>query len=293
MNEANVKRFWDFMVERESIRLRRLEGKPREEWTKDPIFMEFSFTNVKRHHDRTTALLIKDFYELKYPCGEHPSKVALINAALFRYFGTIDTARAFGWSDTWGPERKNEIVQKAMTRMALGHTVFTSAYIVPNCGDTRAKYDIVADIIDGIWMASDDILNTDSWAEACHRMTRLWGVGSFMAKEVLLDYILATGWRPNDWETWTPVGPGGRRGAGFVKYDVIRGIDEFEALMVIRELYANRAQFWPANFVELELTDIQFQLCEIAKYMKAKRAEGRPKRKFRPTVDEITRSTNG
>lgn len=282
----NVKAFWDFVIEREYIRLRRLNGLPRKEWTYDPIMMEYSFTNVKRMHDRTTALLFREFYDHAFP--EHPYKVGLLNAALFRYHGTIESARAIGWHSDWNPQTKAALIDKNELRMALGETVFTSAYIVPNCGDTRAKHEIVADIISGIWMASTDALDTQSWEEACKRLCQLWGVGSFMAKEVLLDYVLITGWEPDDWHTWTPVGPGGCRGAGFVKYDMLSKIPEWEALEVIRDLYAGREEYWPSDMVDLELTDIQFQLCEVAKYMKVKRGEGRPKRKFWPTVDDLT-----
>lgn len=290
----NTKKFWEFMIERENIRLRREAGVPMAQWTQDEIFKTYSFTNVKRHHDRTTALLDKEFYFHRGPFSSdrprgHACPETLLNAAIFRYHGTIESARAIGWHDTWNDAAKAALIRKNELRMADRDTVFTSAYIVPNCGDTRPKHEIVADIVDSIWKKADFILNTDSWESACDRLCTLWGIGSFMAKEVLLDYILATKWVPKDWDTWTPVGPGGRKGAGYVKYDRVKRIDDAEALEVIRELYAGREEFWPSDFVKLDLTDIQFQLCEIAKYVKTQRGDGRPKRRFRPTIDDITK----
>lgn len=287
----HVDEFWQFMIARETIRLKRLRGEP-PPWSDDWIFQMFSFTNVKRHHDRTTMLLKRELYDknvVPYNPDSHPSTLTLINAAIFRFHGTIDTARDLGWTRIWNAERKAEIIQKNDIRMAMGERVFTSAYIVPNCGDSRPKHEVVADIIDAIAANATSILQTDSWAEACRRLCQLWGVGSFMAKEVLLDYILATGWKPSDWETWTPVGPGGRRGAGYVRDGVNQGISEDEALDVIRAVYADRDQYWPKDFVSLDLTDIQFQFCEVAKYVKAKTNTGRPKSRFRPTVDDVTR----
>lgn len=303
----HVDEFWQFMIARETIRLKRLRGEP-PPWSDDWIFQMFSFTNVKRHHDRTTMLLDREFYGPRrvyvQPVDEwatrdgviasitkHPSSITLINAAIFRFHGTIDTARDLGWTSEWSPARKAEIITKNNIRMACGERVFTAAYIVPNCGDTRPKHEVVADIVDSIAANASSILDTDSWAEACRRLCMLWGVGSFMAKEVLLDYILATGWRPSDWETWTPVGPGGRRGAGYVRDGVNQGIPEDEALDVIRSVYADRDQYWPKDFVSLDLTDIQFQFCEVAKYVKAKTNTGRPKSRFRPTVDDVTNAT--
>jgi hypothetical protein len=110
-----------------------------------------------------------------------------------------------------------------------------------------------------------------------------------MAKEILLDYILVTNQLPTDWETWTPVGPGARRGAGVVKYDMITSIPEWETLEVCRQLYNMCDERWPREFERLDLTDIQFQLCEFAKYEKTKTGVGRPKRKFHPTIDDITK----
>lgn len=287
MTFQNEKVFWDFMLERELIRLRRAAGYPQIQWTNDPIFQLYSFTNIKRHHDRTTALLESEFYDHRLLLF-HPKPEALLNAAIFRYFGTIQSARANGWHTEWNGKTHADLVTRSELRMANGETIFTSAYIVPSCGSSAPKHEVVAHIIDGVWARAERILDTNSWAEACREMSTLWGVGSFMAKEVLLDYILATEWTPEDWTTWTPVGPGGRRGAGFVRDNVIAGIKEAEALEVIRELYSRRGDYWPTNYVDLDLTDIQFQLCEVAKYMKAKTGIGRPKRRFHPTFDKIT-----
>lgn len=291
-----VDEFWSFVIEREQIRLNRLVGLPREEWTTDPIMRQYSFTNVKRDHDRTTTLLDREFYD---PLDlSHPDPVALINAAIFRYHGTIEMARAIGWTSDWNAEVGRRIEGLGETRMLGGETVFTSAYMIPNCGSTASKPTIVRQIMSEIWDRREDVLATESWRDATDQLCRCWGVGSFMAKEILLDYVLATGWKPSDWMTWTPVGPGGRRGAGVVKYDEIRGISEAEALEVIREVYATTEERWPESFyaggyefvgVELDLTDIQFQFCEFAKYMKAKTGVGKPKRLFRPTEDNMTR----
>ena len=57
---VRVADFYAFMREREAIRLRRLEGAP-PPWTEDPILREFSFTNIKREHDKTSRLLIEEF----------------------------------------------------------------------------------------------------------------------------------------------------------------------------------------------------------------------------------------
>jgi len=278
--------FWNYLVERESIRLRRLNGST--PWTNDQIFKEYSFTNVKREHDRTTMLLVREFYSDHL--STHPSSVALLNATLFRYFGTIEAARVIGWHDEWNEDIGHKMRRAVEVKMAFGHKMYTGAYIVPAAGMSESKAEVVRIVANQIWENANHILDTDSWQTACDRMTKLWAVGQFMAKEVLLDYILITGWTPCDWHTWTPIGPGARRGAAVVVHDRIRpGVSVDEALEVCEQLYSHREEYWPADYVLLDLTDIQFALCELAKYRKVQTGEGRPRKKFRPTVDDITK----
>lgn len=310
LDPSRVAAFYAFILERESIRLRRAAGLPREEWTSDPIFRTYSFTNVKRHHDRTTTLLFREFYRedlARHSFTPHEEslelcRTTLLNCALFRYFGTIEMARAIGWASRWDAETSLRIRTTAEIRLLERDTVFTSAYLVPNCGSTSPKHEIVSQIMDLIWTHSQYVLDSNEWRVMCERLCHCWGVGPFMAKEVLLDYILATGWEPADWKTWTPIGPGGQRGAGRILHGALVKIPEREALEVIRELYEARLDHWPPyagpsvlgyessaaiKMVELDLTDVQFQLCEFDKYSRV--AEGRrPKRNFKPTIDDVT-----
>jgi hypothetical protein len=288
--------FWAFLKEREQIRLRRLEGLPREQWTEDSILQRFSFTNVKRHHDRTTMLIDQHYYskmravdnQFNTTRYKHACKDALLNAAIFRYHGTVETALDLGWHSSWDAETKRQLIEKDELRLALGMKVFTGAYIVPNAGDTRAKHLVVADVVDGMWNKADYILDTNSWQTASTRMREIHAVGPFMSKEVLLDYVLITEWVPSDWQTWTPIGPGALKGAAIVQYGVPCKISEKQALTICRVLYEGHEKYWPTDYVKLDLTDVQFQLCEYAKYFRTKTGAGRPRSTFRPTQDEIT-----
>jgi len=296
---SRIEDFYRFMTERENIRLRRALGWPRSEWTYDEIFKTYSFTNVKREHDRTTQLLMREFYRpwqksmiVTYDRGwqERPNdfdvdelETLLLNCVLFRYFGCVETAEVIGWTEKWTKERRQQIKNYG----DMDDLRFTSAYIVPNCGRSEPKYEVVLDIVDGIEKRLGDVVRCQTWQRQCQILSSCYGCGSFMAKEILLDYILASEIKPDDWSSWTPVGPGGGRGAGRVYTGRKVMLDEPLALEVIRELYEVRKEYWRDDFVELDLTDIQFQCCEWDKYSRV--AEGRaPKRRFRPTIDEIT-----
>lgn len=289
-----VREFFDFIVSRESIRINREEYKlPRDEWTKDPILKEYKFTNVKRKHDRTTRELMEQFYAGHEDVS--PS-VRLLNCTMARFFGHVETVVELGWQDSWDREA---LKTKIEARIARGEKIFTGAYIIPNCGRSDPKHIVVLDVLRDVhsWAHSRD---TDAFhpeltlkkliTDLCAAVD---GMGSFMAKEVLLDFILSSGWTPPDWQIWTPVGPGARRGAARVlSTDGSLGspLSEAKALTVVKDLYDAYRQvplpgvqpLWPDHWESLDLCDIQFQLCEFDKYMRAKLGEGRPKAKFVP-----------
>lgn len=294
-----IKEFYDFVYERESIRVRRLAGLPREQWTQDPILQTYKFTNVKREHDRTTCDLMKHFY----PTDVGGSAVLLLNCAMARFIGLSDTVLEIGWRPDWSEETRAQTFAVIEARMARRDKIFTSAYIVPNCGDSDPKHVVVMGILDQVWEFAQEYfcrISSPCWQNLIESMcSAVRGMGSFMAKEVVLDFILASGWIPDDWSTWSPVGPGARRGAARVYYGgaIEKLPSERQALEWTIQLYEARAEHWAqpsvvvadqyaTSGIELELSDIQFQLCEFDKYMRAKLGEGRPKAKFTPTYDE-------
>jgi len=50
----------------------------------------------------------------------------------------------------------------------------------------------------------------------------------------------------------------------------------------VRDLFEARHHYLPADFVELQLHDIQFNLCELGKYLRAKSGEGKLTRHYAP-----------
>src|SRR3990167_10581292 len=53
MKPKTIQEFWDFVLEREQIRLRKLSGQPRP-WTQNIILQNFVFCNIRRHDDYGT-----------------------------------------------------------------------------------------------------------------------------------------------------------------------------------------------------------------------------------------------
>lgn len=288
--------FYAFMRERESIRQKKLAGLPKP-WTKDPILQNYKFTNVKREHDATSAALITEFYRPHY---DDDKELILLNAAIARYFGTVEFMRAVGWQKGFYPQR---LIDCARNRLEAKQRVFTGAYIITNNGIAGPKEQVVTNVfLTDLWNQSKAIIaaqkkSDNRWQAVVEalQVCRGFGGSGFMAKETILDTRYTGFWPPNtpvDKNTWTPVGPGSLRGAARVlgktnpDPDKAPKVSIAEALQVCKDLFAERKQaditglYWPPQYPELELTDIQFQLCEFDKMERTRLGQGTPRSRY-------------
>ena len=61
-----------------------------------------------------------------------------------------------------------------------------------------------------------------------------------------------------------------------------------QALQVMKDLFAERFSHWPEGYVELELHDIQFQLCEFDKWCRVLGGEGKPRSLYHPPREVLS-----
>lgn len=277
-----------YMVERESIRRRKEAGEPGP-WTDDPILREYSFTNVRRSDDRTTRTLLAQFYGPNVP-GASPGDV-LFNCCVARFFGLAETVLHLGFQTAWDAEAAIALIQE---RQREGKQIFTSAYVITNNGESGDKIEFVCrKVLSRLWQArhriADATLRENGWRYLVGQLRQFPALGGtgFMAKEVAQDFILAMGWKPRDLNTFTPVGKGARRGLNRlhgrpVDYQITSsGLNvESRFLREVRALFDMRHQYLPADFVELQLHDIQFCLCEYDKLDRVRKGDGKPKRRY-------------
>ena len=281
---AAIEIFWAYVHERECIRLRRAAGAP-PPWTDDPVLQEWKFTNVRREHDRTTRAFV-DAYRAHAMARP---EVALLNCAAYRWFGTAEFAAAAGWltSDKDLPR----VVALAAARLAAGDVVFTGAYKVSNSGYAAPKERVVGANLAALWGAAPGVVeaieSTNTWEAGYRRLSDVRGHGGtgFMAKEVLQDYLL---WRRKpvtDAATFTPVGPGARRGLDrLLGRPVGAGWNERQATARVVELLGVVGPNWRKAFPrggKLTAHDVQFCLCEVDKMLRVRNREGTPRSRFR------------
>lgn len=276
----------EYMKERYSIFLRRQEGEPWP-WTDDKILQNGKFTNVFRKDDRTT----KAFKAIYDQHKDANLAVKLCNAATFRYIGTSQFANQLGWQNydlITADEAQHAIVMAARAIRDRGEKMFTGAYLIGQLGKQGPKEEVVTqEILRPLWAASSRICaiaeERNSWRKMVEFMQELPGFGSngFMAKETVQDVILM-GWQPWDMWSWSPCGPGARRGLNVVfGRPMMKQIQDSQALLEMRVLHARVMSGWPDHWPPLSLHDIQFSLCEWAKYTKVLNGTGRTRSNYR------------
>lgn len=296
--EMNVGPFFQFARARHSIALRRAQGHSFP-WTSDPILRDYSFTNVFREMDRTTAWFRENIRDrFKYQND-------VIHATiLFRWFNKIETAQhileTFGLAgftrDGWNRHGLDQMLRDA------GPPWVNGAYIIktPNGKDKLAGV---------LWCVEQSISYTD---ELLNDIFRLGGpknygledawkllvdypfMGPFMAYEVVTD-LRHTGILQDarDINLWANPGPGARRGlsriAGEDKdYFISTKSEELQNHMQEILFKSRLNSYWPKEkdgWPRWEMRDVEHTLCEFDKYERARQGEGRPKKRYKvPTT---------
>lgn len=295
--------FYDYLVERERIRLKKLDKTPWP-WTEDKILQQFKFTNVQREHDKT-SMAFRRLYTAHYKA---PPEQILLNCTIARYFGTNEFLEAVGWQTTFNSAVARHLKTTAAHRLKLGLRVFTGAYVITNQGISAPKQEVVVDyFINDLWESREAILKwvrtTGSWEETLSRLQEVQGFGGsgFMAKEVTLDTMFFPGFWPDkrgksasypkDYSTWTPIGPGAQRGIMRLfgksprpklqsEEAAIKAELRSRGLPELLRLCAAQKDHWPKDWGVLAPTDIQFGLCEWDKYERTRLKEGTPRSRY-------------
>jgi hypothetical protein len=286
VNPEIYETFVHYLRERENIRIRKEMGQPGP-WTEDPILSQYKFTNVLRSNDWTTRWVKKHWYD---PNRDKPLEIQALACGIFRYFGSAEFAEDIGYPAEWNPEH---LIKTADRRMALGQKVFTGAYIITNQGMSAPKQDVVVThFLTPMRVNIDKIVsiarNTRSFQQVCQFLQTLPGMGAFMSKEIALDLMLTPVLEDaKDKLTWSPAGPGAIRGLNRLHdRPTARGMAQHKALAEMQELLGKLAQEqvlttdFPLIGVEYGVTDVQFSLCELDKYLRVKNDEGRPRSKY-------------
>lgn len=290
-----LERFFAFARERHSVYLKRKNGE-HWPWTQDEILQGYRFTNVFREYDKTTVWLRE---KVRDRLRDDPR--VLFATVCFRWFNRIETGEALLVDDlfvNWNPARAAELIRQLPVAV-------TGAFIVRS-PDGMSKVDGVVHCIHNVWTERDE------WEEkllplaksgtsfntlrqltsrlACYPM-----MGNFMAYEVACD-MRYTAFYENapDINTWANPGPGARRGM-----QRIQGIDnpknpshkgnqgqqarteaELVNFMHMLLVHSRMSKFWPTEWQQWEMREVEHTLCEFDKYERVRLGQGTPRGRY-------------
>lgn len=124
--------YWRFAAERLAMYYRRLAD-PAGPWTKDPILLEYRFTNTFRASDRVSQYLIREVQYREDRSGA-PAEV-FFRTMLFKLFNRVETWETL--EQELGPlswqNARFEAMSDVLHRIiASGRRVYSAAYIMPS-----------------------------------------------------------------------------------------------------------------------------------------------------------------
>ena len=276
-----IQRLVHWIVERESVRLKKEAGLP-QPWTDDEIIGTYRFCNAKRMDDKVSKWLMERWYK---PYFNHPNMVYAV--ALARFINKPESLFLIT-DDVFAPKVKWGQIKKILrAHRDAGNVIFNGAYMVRG-NDGHDKIECVVDHY--VKPLQSNLVTPgfypDSMQRTCELIHDQYGFGSFMAGQVVADLRWAVKGTWDDRMTWAPIGPGSQRGMNrLLGLDTHRSIPQKEFLTQLIGMIDALHEKLPASITDrLEAHDYQNCLCEYDKYNRALFGEGRPKQLYRQGV---------
>jgi len=283
--EEHVKGFFAYAKERQTMLLKRQEGKL-PPWTDDPILGQFRFCNIFREDDTVTRWIRENIRE-PYADKKGDLVFALCAARLFNLPSTLQRLTDKGLLLNWNKAK----VKKAVAGL---EPVVNAAYIVIGRAN-MPKGEGIIECLDVIHKFRHDLYkDIKKWSSieaTVELLSDFERMGPFLAYEIATDLrhteVLSDA---NDIDTWANPGPGAARGLSRMigehkKFFKRQGkADRVVMIELMQELLklSRKRQYWPGNWQRWEMRDVEHTLCEYDKYLRAKTGEGRPKQLYRP-----------
>lgn len=294
MNRTKELAYW--INERESMRIRKedSEDSPMLPYSQDPAMANVRYCNVHREDDKVTRWIAKHW---RNPNATSPLlTLGMVAARMINWPETLERIAFPATVDmslltdrwnfmTWAADSKATI----SWAQAKGTKTWTSAYTISTCGRNMRKEDYVFDhvlyqVSVGDWRYEDKSLE-----EAFKMLTRVDGLGSFLAGQVIADLKNTPGHplsRAPDFKVWAAPGPGSIRGLEAYFEGRYHGRKVTPALfsVAINECYHEVIPFIFPYVGEIHMQDFQNCLCEFSKYMRVKEGDGRVRNSYSPTA---------
>lgn len=283
MIEQNVSAFFELARERYQIKRRREAGGDGP-WTQDPILAKYRFCNVFREDDKTTAWF-RD--ALRNPLRE--KALAVTRATIvFRWFCRISTGEKLVPFLLNTPEDALLDWEAIYEALKDCEPLVTGSYTIVS-PQGLPKLEGIISILKAIEPELPYLIGAiTAMPPKARSLERVWKslrqldfVGDFVAYEIVSDLRYTSLLdQACDINTWASAGPGTTQGLGQLvandpdKFSPTGIKDRIEMLSLMRQLLASSRlpEFWPTEWPQWEMREVEHVLCEYFKYRRT--AEG-------------------
>lgn len=267
-----ISRLTYFVKEREAIRLKKEKGLPKP-WTDDTVLQSFRFCNVRRMDDKVSHWLLKNWY---MPNFDHPNMLYAV--ALARFINLPSSLSLIAPLVFDGEPNWEGIKTVLRAHREKGNTIFNGAYMVRG-NDGMDKIECVVDYYVRPLESVVTVIQPDSMEVTWLQILSSYGMGSFMAGQIVADLRWAVAGPWEDKNDWAPAGPGSIRGLNRLHERPIKTpLKQDRFLVELRTMMKEVRKRVPrAIHGRLEAHDFQNTLCESDKYNRVLFGEGRPK----------------
>ncbi len=272
---SSIEIFFYWIKERESIRLKKESGRPKP-WTDDSILQTYRFCNVRRMDDKVSHWLLKNWYE---PYYNHPNM--LYAAALARFINkpaSLDLITPYVFIK--GQPSWVKIMSQLYFFKSKGQTIFNGAYMVRG-NDGIDKIECVVNYYVKPLLTIGGSLYTTTMEAAWEQILESYGMGSFMAGQIVADLRHAMKGEWKDRMTWAPIGPGSKKGMNdYLHRPITQPLNQEEFLNHLRRIINVGKQKLAVTITNrMEAHDWQNCFCEFSKYKRCLDG-GRSKQKY-------------
>jgi hypothetical protein len=279
---VNYLPLWNWVTERERVRIRKDILRDPHPWTDDPIIGTYRFCNVRREDDRVTRWINK---HIRVRFRHHPNLWLMLCIA--RQINWPNTLRELIMQEAWpstksfNPEMMTIVLNERKNR---GDKIYTGAYMISaprEKGSDKQSY-ISEVVIGDLWKRRNTFPNDPESMKDVHSwIMKSNGWGQFMAYQAVVDMRFTSILEDaKDIDTWAAAGPGTIRGLNRLHgRNLNQKITQEQALREMKIIYP---MVYKKTAVKVDFSDVPNILCETDKYLRVKNGEGKPRALYVP-----------
>ncbi|MFA5856221.1 MAG: nucleotide kinase domain-containing protein [Candidatus Pacearchaeota archaeon] len=295
LNEENIALLYHWIFERYNIHIKKDIEKKDKPWTQDLILQNYRFCNVRREHDKESRWLIENIINSNL---SYENK--LLNIILFRLINKSQTIKIFGILDFNNLDFIK--IKKDLEDFKLNnpdYIYFSNAFFTSGpkvvCNKYFKEDNMVIKMImlvlkyykEGIIKKINNSINQK---EVFNSLKSYNGLGNFLAYQIFVDFTYMKEF-PYSENEFVISGPGCINGLKLIFKD-FDGLNYDELLFYLRDNQFNifeKFSYQPEKLFKdlikddqyLNLMSLENCMCEISKYIRALKKEGRPRIKYK------------